>query len=446
MPSRNSKIVLILSGQIASGKSTLANKLAEKYGFTVLSTRDALITKANREHGDRKVKERGFLQKYGEELDKSTAGTWVCDYYQSEIRTNDFVVIESARILPQIHALRKAYDISVVHIHLTASDNTLMERYIHREESDEGNNKTRTEIEKKYIDYKRNSTEQKVEELKSAADLVVSVDKKGADDVLVQVSSFLRLLSSINTRLVDVVVGAQFGSEGKGQIVGYLAPDYDCLVRVGGPNAGHKVFNVNEAEVPTPDVFHIIPSGAVRNPKATIILGAGTVINEDTLLGEISKFGIDDPSRLIIDENAIIISKKNIDYEIKHQRIGSTAQGVGHATANNILMRLKKIDNHKAKNNRMLKQYIGSAHAELEKLFSQKKKILLEGTQGTFLSLHHGMYPYVTSRDTTVSGCLSEAGIAPLRVRKIIMVTRTYPIRVQSPEDVGLLGHSQTMS
>jgi adenylosuccinate synthase len=60
--------------------------------------------------------------------------------------------------------------------------------------------------------------------------------------------------------------------------------------------------------------------------------------------------------------------------------------------------------------------------------------VLLEGTQGTGLSLHHGFYPHVTSRDTTVSGCLAEAGIAALRVRRVLMVCRTYPIRVQSPK------------
>jgi adenylosuccinate synthase len=66
----------------------------------------------------------------------------------------------------------------------------------------------------------------------------------------------------------------------------------------------------------------------------------------------------------------------------------------------------------------------------LEMMYQNNKRVLIEGTQGTGLSLHHGIYPFVTSRDTTVSGCLSEVGVSPKRVRKIIMVTRTYPIRV----------------
>ncbi|MGA2357843.1 MAG: adenylosuccinate synthetase [Terriglobales bacterium] len=80
-----------------------------------------------------------------------------------------------------------------------------------------------------------------------------------------------------------------------------------------------------------------------------------------------------------------------------------------------------------------LHPYISSTWEELERAYSAGSKVLLEGTQGTGLSIHHGCYPYVTSRDTTVAGCLSEAGISPSRVRKVVMVCRTYPIRVQSP-------------
>ncbi len=77
-----------------------------------------------------------------------------------------------------------------------------------------------------------------------------------------------------------------------------------------------------------------------------------------------------------------------------------------------------------------LKPYVGSTLEVLEQAFLKNEKILLEGTQGTSLSLYHGNYPWVTSRDTTVSGCLAESGISPRRVRRIIMVCRTYPIRV----------------
>lgn len=134
---------------------------------------------------------------------------------------------------------------------------------------------------------------------------------------------------------------------------------------------------------------------------------------------------------MIIDENAIIISQADIEAEgLVKDKISSTGQGVGVATAGNILARLLGDNKHKAKNFKELNAFLGSTHSELEGMFQAGKRVLLEGTQGTGLSLHHGLYPHVTSRDTTVSGCLSEAGISPMRVRKIIMVTRTYPIRV----------------
>ncbi|WP_243667551.1 adenylosuccinate synthetase [Sinorhizobium medicae] len=77
-----------------------------------------------------------------------------------------------------------------------------------------------------------------------------------------------------------------------------------------------------------------------------------------------------------------------------------------------------------------LKEYVRCTKIELEKAYLRGDRILLEGTQGTDLSIHHGYFPWVTSRETTASGCLADAGIAPARVRRVIMVTRTYPIRV----------------
>ena len=174
-----------------------------------------------------------------------------------------------------------------------------------------------------------------------------------------------------------------------------------------------------------------MPSGTNRNKKAKLLLGPGAVISIGKIIHEIENFRIEDRNRLVIDENVTVISEEDIKLETEFQKkIGSTAQGVGAATAKNIIERIKGNNNHKAKYFKMLKPFIGSTYEELQKLFRDNKKILLEGTQGTSLSLHHGLYPFVTSRDTSASGCLSEAGISPKRVRKIIMVTRTYPIRV----------------
>jgi adenylosuccinate synthase len=79
---------------------------------------------------------------------------------------------------------------------------------------------------------------------------------------------------------------------------------------------------------------------------------------------------------------------------------------------------------------KMRRRYVGKVGRALEDAYANGRRVLLEGTQGTDLSLHHGTWPYVTSRETTASGCLADAGISPLRVRRVVMVTRTYPIRV----------------
>lgn len=143
------------------------------------------------------------------------------------------------------------------------------------------------------------------------------------------------------------------------------------------------------------------------------------------------------PDRLTIDERVALITAEDIEWEQEHlaKGIGSTAKGVGAATARRVKDRFR--DDRRCKLGKDLGEvcpellpYVGSTSEIIEQAYSDQKKILLEGTQGTALSLYHGDYPSVTSRDTTVAGCLAEAGIAPRRVRKIILVCRTNPIRV----------------
>jgi adenylosuccinate synthase len=236
----------------------------------------------------------------------------------------------------------------------------------------------------------------------------------------------MSLYGKNDTGFVDVIVGGQYGSEGKGQIAAFLAKEYDLLVRVGGPNAGHTVF-----EKPKPCTHHHLPSGT-RGGDAHLLLGPGMVINVDKLLVEISECKVEF-DRLSIDPQAMIISKEDLEAEKELvARIGSTGQGVGEATARKIRQRAES-ELKLAGDVPELKPYLHSALDVLTQTFAKNGRVLLEGTQGTGLSLHHGTYPYVTSRDTTVSGCLSEAGIPPSRVRRVIMVCRTYPIRVESP-------------
>ena len=425
---RNKKIIIVLSGEIASGKSSICKGLQDSFDFKVLSTKTALQEIAKSQNKGKLPEKRGFLQGFGEKLDNETGGKWVLDYFQTEINNYPRIIIDSARIIGQVSFFREAYGDSVYHIYLDASIESRRAWFINRKKK-EDDFLTVEEAKLKFEQYSNDKTEKQVKTLKEKCDIVVHTeDSLNPMDHVVRIASFLRILPRIHNRNVDVVIGGQFGSEGKGQIAGYLANEYDCLIRVGGPNAGHKVYSE-----PEPDVFHILPSGSNKNRDALIVIGPGAVISEEQILKEISKFSIS-TERLIIDENATIITEEDKAAEGDLDKIGSTRQGVGAATAKNLFLnRLTGNDDFKAKNSNALKHYIGSAHETYEKMNLENKKLLLEGTQGTFLSLHHGFYPHVTSRETSVGGCISEAGIGINKVRKIVMVVRRYPIRVQNP-------------
>jgi adenylosuccinate synthase len=229
---------------------------------------------------------------------------------------------------------------------------------------------------------------------------------------------------------VDVLVGGQYGSEGKGNIAYYLAGDYDLLVRVGGPNAGHKV--------PTTPVYThcLLPSGTLANPDARLLIGPGATLDVTQLLTEIAECGVE-AGRLVIDPQAMIIE----DADVKAEQdlvtgIGSTGKGGGAAAARRITGRHGADPPVRlARDIPELAAYIRPAAEVLGGAYRRHQRVMLEGTQGRALSPYHGAYPHVTSRDTTTAGCLAEAGIAWSRVRHVIMVCRTYPIRVMSPAD-----------
>ena len=332
-------------------------------------------------------------------------------------------VVDSVRTEGQIQGIRDAYGTNVHHIHVTADQVELKCRYVKRETN------LKTPI--PYEQAKRNKTERNIEKLEKIADIVVSTDRCTEDAVLVRATALLNLYPRCSTDLVDVIVGGQYGSEGKGNIVGHIAPEYELLVRVGGPNAGHKVFAVPEAEA----YFHL-PSGTRRAPSAKLLLGAGAVIYPNKLLKEIAECQVE-VGRLTIDPQAMVIDNEDQERERKTLgSIGSTAQGVGFASARKITGRgdYQNGTGFKlAKDVAELHPYLKESQSILEDCFVEGKRILLEGTQGTSLSIHHGCYPHVTSRDTTVAGCLSDSGIAPSNVNRVIMVCRTYPIRVGGP-------------
>ena len=417
--------IVLLSGPICSGKSSLGLQLQERHDAKIIKTKDLILKMSPRTRPERRK-----LQRAGQRLDNADGGAWVAEALQ---RTIDAVtrgatpeglfVVDSVRIAGQIDAVRRAYGAEVHHIHLTATAEELRARY-----------KKRTRYEDEDVDYdtlKRNRTEGGIEELAPLADIVVDTDKCSAGAVLVRATALLNLYPRSNEALVDVLVGGQYGSEGKGNIVGHIAPEYDLLIRVGGPNAGHQVY----AE-PMPEKYYHLPSGTRRAPNAQLLLGPGAVIYPPRLLKEIATHGVT-VERLIIDEQAMIIGEEDIrEEEARFGNIGSTAQGVGIASARKLTGRSAYKDGMArflAKDIPELRPYMGNARTVIADATVRGLRILLEGTQGTSLSVHHGRYPHVTTRDTTVSGCLADAGIPPFSVRKIIMVCRTFPIRVGGP-------------
>jgi adenylosuccinate synthase len=414
------RVVVVLSGPVSAGKTTLASRLHDRFGAIHLKTSVLLEKLAE----GRVPLERGAMQRFGARLDRRTGGKWVAEDLVPQITDlpgGAVVVIDAARIAGQIEALRAGLPRQVVHVHLTAPREVLERRYGNRP-------KTRFKERATYAEVLANPTERRVPKLQNDADVVIDTGTSTRKDVEVRAASYLGLNARDPGAVVDVIVGGQYGSEGKGNIAYAIGSDYDLLCRVGGPNAGHKV------PLDKPLTHRLLPSATLTS-EAPILIGPGAVLSVAVLFDELSESGVED-GRLHIDPQAMIISDADIDEESDLvKEIGSTGQGVGAATARRIMGRRGEMQ--LARDVDVLKPFIAPAHEILADAYATGAHILLEGTQGTALSLYHGNYPHVTSRDTTAAGCLAEMGISPTRVRRVIMVCRTYPIRVQSPTAKG---------
>lgn len=235
----------------------------------------------------------------------------------------------------------------------------------------------------------------------------------------------------MNTGKITVVVGAQFGSEGKGVVVHRMTQrrHYTHHVRVGGPNAGHSFIHEGE-----PYVVQAIPCGFVDR-DSLLVLGAGAVINPRVLEREIQHLesrGWDIRGRLYIDHNATVLTERNeLDEghtkgEI-HQRIGSTGEGVGAAR----MSRLARKTDERVLVSQRSEEFQGMIICDTAPMINLKHAdVLLEGTQGSGLSLTHGPWPYCTSADTNASQICADCGVSPLAVDEVVLVARTLPIRV----------------
>ncbi|MDX6438989.1 MAG: adenylosuccinate synthase [Gaiellaceae bacterium] len=412
------KLVVVLSGAVSSGKSTLADRLARRFGVHPIHTKDILVAQSR----SRDRPTRAQLQRLGDRLDRETNGSWVADatvHEAADLPEDTVILIDSVRRIEQIEALRNGFGRQVVHVHLTAPEEELAERYRKRA--------TRADVTElaSYAEVRINRTEATIERLAPEADVVIDTAHCTAEDVVVRAATHLGLTSRDTGAFVDVIVGGQYGSEGKGHLAYHIAPAYDILMRVGGPNAGHQVI------WPDGSVYthRLLPSGTLAS-SAKLVIGPGAVIDIDILLTEVAECGVE-VDRLVIDPQTMLITKgdKTRERRLK-EGIGSTGQGGGAAT----VRRIERRDDVKlARDSLALRPYVRPVSEVLEQALATGGSILLEGTQGTALSLFHGNYPYVTSRDTTAAGCLSEAGLPPTSVRKVVMVCRTLPIRVQSP-------------
>ncbi len=272
--------------------------------------------------------------------------------------------------------------------------------------------------------------------------------------------------------MVDIILGLQWGDEGKGKIVDFFAPGYDIIARFqGGPNAGHTLY-VQDKKV----VLHQIPSGVFHQNKINLI-GNGVVLDPVTLKKEcniVSSFGVDIKENLFISERAHIILPthraldKASELSKGNDKIGSTLKGIGPTymdkTGRNGLRvgDLLRADFKTSytklynKHRQLLDAYsfnedisawedeffegvelikalnIVNGEYFINSHIASGKKILAEGAQGSMLDIDFGTFPFVTSSNTTSAGVCSGLGIAPQHIRDVIGITKAYCTRVGS--------------
>ncbi|PWU08764.1 MAG: adenylosuccinate synthase [Verrucomicrobia bacterium] len=285
-----------------------------------------------------------------------------------------------------------------------------------------------------------------------------------------------------------ILVGAQWGDEGKGKIIDFLTDDADIVVRSqGGNNAGHTIV-IGEKKY----VLHLIPSGILRRGK-TCVIGNGVVIDPIALVGEIEGLracGIKIQRNLLISEAAHLVFPYHQALDAQREalkgsnKIGTTKRGIGPAYGdkaartglrlcdlmqsttfpeklakrvreNNIVLRslnakpvsYKQILEDYQVAAEVLRPFVCNTVAYIHQAMSKGKNLLFEGAQGTYLDLDHGTYPFVTSSNTTAGGACTGSGVPPHRMDSVIGVMKAYTTRVgEGPfptenEDLGNLLH-----
>lgn len=270
--------------------------------------------------------------------------------------------------------------------------------------------------------------------------------------------------------MVDVILGLQWGDEGKGKIVDYFAPEYDIIARFqGGPNAGHTLYVEGKKMV-----LHQIPSGIFHQNKVNII-GNGVVLDPVTLKREcdaVAAHGIDVRKNLFISQrtNIIVPSHRALDKASELQKgdskIGSTLKGIGPAYMDKTGRNALRVGDLHSSNFKKQYQDLRTKHQTLldnfnftedisaseEEFFealeflktlnvinceyfinnkiSEGKKVLAEGAQGSMLDIDFGTFPFVTSSNTTSAGVCTGLGVSPRQINEVLGVTKAYCTRV----------------
>lgn len=268
-----------------------------------------------------------------------------------------------------------------------------------------------------------------------------------------------------------ILIGAQWGDEGKGKIIDVLTEQADVVVRTqGGNNAGHTVFIKGQKYV-----LHLVPSGILRKKKVCVI-GNGVVVDPIGLVNEIEglrKLGIDAAGQLFLSETAHLVLPYHRELDAQREvlkgknKIGTTKRGIGPAygdKAARVGLRVidlvnparfeSKLAQRIKENNEVLKAFgakplsfkkvrqeyraagdylapfVANTLILLQEALRKGKDILFEGAQGTFLDIDHGTYPFVTSSNTTAGGACTGSGIPPHRMDRVVGVMKAYTTRV----------------
>jgi len=268
-----------------------------------------------------------------------------------------------------------------------------------------------------------------------------------------------------------LVLGTQWGDEGKGKIIDLLTPSFDIVARYqGGHNAGHTVY-VKGKKI----ILHLIPSGILHRGKLCLI-GNGVVVHPKAFLEEIStlkKYGVEFDDNVVISKNAHLILPYHSQMErISEERrgakkIGTTLRGIGPSYEDKAARRgiragdlldlsilMEKIKENIEEKNiyftshkippldpkkvfeeystyaSLIKKYVKDVSLLLDEKLKQGQSVLFEGAQGTLLDVDHGTYPYVTSSNSTAGGVCTGLGVAPNKIDAVLGVTKAYTTRV----------------